>query len=68
MIEISFNPLRALDCAFTDRNSPAVENLVSSNFFPLYNTATMMNFRVAPNLPMSFGFHGDLHVLTKRTI
>lgn len=27
-----------------------------------------MNFRVAPILPMSFGSHGDLPVLTKRTI
>lgn len=32
------------------------------------STATMMNFRVAPILPMSFGSHGDLPVLTKRTI
>lgn len=28
----------------------------------------MMNFRVAPILPTSFGSHGDLPVLTKRTI
>ena len=27
-----------------------------------------MNFRVAPILPTSFGSHGDLPVLTKRTI
>jgi hypothetical protein len=32
------------------------------------STPTMMNFRVAPILPMSFGSHGDLPVLTKRTI
>jgi len=55
--------------AFTDSNHKLVEDLVSELFFvPITTATTMMNFRVAPNLPMSFGFHGDLPVLTKRTI
>jgi len=55
--------------AFTDSNHKLVEDLVSELFFvPITTATTMMNFRVAPSLPMSFGFHGDLPVLTKRTI
>jgi hypothetical protein len=68
MTKMAFDHLQISGFAFTDRKTPVQIGKLELSSSLLPPQTTMMNFCVAPNLPMSFGSHGDLPVLTKRTI